>query len=159
MSDSELTIEITVGVVASYVGNHKVAAVDLPHLIRTVYGAFTGSPEAAPEARALGPTRAQIRKSVTPEAIISFEDGRGYKTLRRHLTTLGLTPQSYREKWGLPADYPMVAAAYHDRRSAIAKALGFGKKVVAPEPAAPPRKKARKPRSAKSTAAQEGTAS
>ena len=154
MSDSEPMIEMTAAVVAAYVGNHKVALADLPQLIATVHGAFTGSPEAMPEEPEVGLTRAQIRKSVTPEAIISFEDGRGFKALRRHLTTLGLTPQSYREKWGLPEDYPMVAAAYSERRSAMAKALGFGKKVAAPDPAAPPPKKARKPRAAKTKAAQ-----
>mgnify|MGYP002381809989 CR=1 FL=1 len=73
-------------------------------------------------------TPAQVRKSITPEALISFEDGRSYKTLRRHLATHGLTPDEYREKWGLPADYPMVSANYSAARSAMAKSLGLGQK-------------------------------
>jgi predicted transcriptional regulator len=71
-------------------------------------------------------TAAQIRRSVTPDAIVSFEDGRAYKTLRRHLTMKGLTPEQYREKWGLPRDYPMVAPSYSAQRSQLAKALGLG---------------------------------
>jgi predicted transcriptional regulator len=73
-------------------------------------------------------TRAQIRKSITPDALISFEDGKPYKTLRRHLATRGLTPAQYREKWGLPSDYPMVSANYSEARSTLAKALGLGQR-------------------------------
>jgi predicted transcriptional regulator len=156
-----MTLELTATVVASYIGNHQVAASDLPALIRTVYAAFGDEPEATATAAPAGLTRTQIRKSVRPDAIVSFEDGRAYKLLRRHLTVLGLTPQSYREKWGLPADYPMVAPAYHERRSTLAKTIGLGRKPLAPEPAsAPPEpapaapapaaaKRARKPRAAK----------
>ena len=149
MSDSELTIEMTVEVVTSYVGNHKVATADLPQLIRTVHGAFADSPEATPQAPDVRLTRARIRRSITREAIISFEDGRSFKALRGHLTALGLTPHSYREKWGLPADYPMVAPAYSERRSEMAKGPRLRKKAVAPELLAPPPKKARKLRPAR----------
>lgn len=72
-------------------------------------------------------TPAQIRASVQPDYLVSFEDGRQYKTLKRHLHTHGLTPAAYREKWGLPADYPLTAASYSARRSALAKANGLGK--------------------------------
>lgn len=73
-------------------------------------------------------TPAQIRKSLTEDGLVSFEDGRPYKTLRRHLTTRGLTPDQYRQKHGLPADYPMVAPSYSARRSELAKSLGLGQK-------------------------------
>ncbi len=69
---------------------------------------------------------AQIRKSVQHDRLISFIDGKAYKTLKRHLTANGLTPEAYREKFGLPVDYPMVAAAYSERRSSLAKAHGLG---------------------------------
>ncbi len=73
-------------------------------------------------------TPAQIQRSISPEALMSFEDGRSYKTLRPHLTRLGLTPDAYREKWGLPQNYPMVAQTYSDHRSRRAKGIGFGQK-------------------------------
>ena len=72
------------------------------------------------------PTPAQIKKSITPDALISFEDGKSYKTLRRHLTLRGLTPEAYRAKYGLSADYPMTAASYSAQRSELARALGLG---------------------------------
>ncbi len=70
-----------------------------------------------------------MRKSITPETLISFEDGRPYKTLKRHLAGRGLTPEQYRQKWGLPADYPMVSPNYSAARSQMAKSLGLGRKV------------------------------
>lgn len=95
---------------------------------------------------------AQIRKSVTHDHIVSFEDGRPYKTLRRHLTLRGLSPEAYREKWGLPRDYPMTAASYSAQRSELARALGLGQQrrkdrtaVTANEPAAAaPKSRSRK---------------
>jgi predicted transcriptional regulator len=137
------TIELTAEVVASYVRNHHVSASDVPALIRTIFDAFVGEPateNAGAAVREL--TKAQIRRSVTRDAIISFEDGRGYKMLSRHLAKCGLTPTGYREKWGLPHDYPMVAPTYHELRSALAKARGLGRR---PAPPTAPRK-ARKPR-------------
>ena len=95
--------------------------------------------------RDAGLTKAQIRRSVTPDAIISFEDGRGYKLLRRHLASHNLTPAAYCSKWGLPSDYPMAAPAYSAERSVLAKARGLGRKPASPEPPAPVTKKARKP--------------
>lgn len=145
------TIELTAEVVASYIGNHQVAPSELPALIRSVYGAFAGEPDAASEAAVATLTKAQIRKSVTSDAIISFEDGRGYKMLRRHLAAHDLTPAAYRAKWGLPPDYPMVAPTYHEQRSAMAVARGLGRKVAVATPAPP--KKAWTPRSPKAPAA------
>jgi predicted transcriptional regulator len=72
------------------------------------------------------PTPSQIRKSIRDDGIVSFVDGKSYKTLKRHLTKHGLDPQSYRERYGLPADYPVVAPSYAARRSALAKAIGLG---------------------------------
>ncbi|MFX7156016.1 MucR family transcriptional regulator, partial [Acinetobacter baumannii] len=68
-----------------------------------------------------------IRRSITADALVSFEDGKPYRTLRRHLTTRGLTPEAYRAKWGLPSDYPLVAASYSQQRSTLAQSLGLGR--------------------------------
>ena len=92
------------------------------------------------------PTPAQIRKSISPDVLISFEDGRPYKTLRRHLSVRGLTPEQYREKWGLPNDYPMVSPNYSATRSQMAKQLGLGGREsggASQAPAAPRRKSTR----------------
>lgn len=86
-------------------------------------------------------TRAQINKSITPDALISFEDNRGYKTLKRHLSSRGLTPQQYREKRGLPGDYPMTAPSYSEARSSMAKSLGLGRKAAPPAKVRPGRKR------------------
>ena len=137
-------IELTADLVSAYVANNHVRAADLPSLIATTYAALTGlTPISAPAAPTIEkPTPAQIKKSITPDALISFEDGKGYKTLRRHLTLRGLTAEAYRTKHGLPADYPMTAAAYSEQRSALAKSLGLGQqrrktavpKATPPEP-------------------------
>ena len=132
MSEVEVTpqtnhIDLAADIVSAYLSNNHVAAGDLPGLIASVHAAVTGLSQAAataePETKA---TAAQIRKSITPEALISFEDGKPYKTLRRHLTIRGLSPEAYRAKHGLPADYPMVAASYSEQRSSLAKSLGLG---------------------------------
>lgn len=83
------------------------------------------------------PTSAQIKKSIAPEGLISFLDGKLYKTLKRHLTGRGLDPHSYRERFGLPRDYPMVATDYAARRSALAKSIGLGRIRLQDEEAAP----------------------
>lgn len=122
------TLELTTGIVASYVQNNRIAANELPDLIQKVHGALTRVGEPLPAASETAKASAsQIRKSVTPEALISFEDGKPYRLLKRHLNTLGLTPQQYRAKWGLPPDYPMTAPAYAQRRSEFAKAAGLGR--------------------------------
>ncbi|MDB5558985.1 MAG: transcriptional regulator, MucR family, partial [Enterovirga sp.] len=77
-----------------------------------------------------------IKKSITPDYLISLEDGRQYKSLKRHLSGRGLTPEQYRTKWGLPADYPMVAPSYAKQRSELAKALGLGRPRNKPAPVA-----------------------
>ncbi|MCJ2040633.1 MucR family transcriptional regulator [Methylobacterium sp. J-059] len=115
-------------IVSAYISNNHVQVGELPNLIVSVYASLTGLgrqvPPVSPEVEK--PTPAQVRKSVTPDALISFEDGKSYKTLRRHLTLRGLTPEAYRAKWGLPADYPMTTANYSAQRSELARSLGLG---------------------------------
>jgi predicted transcriptional regulator len=147
VSETATSIELAAEVVASYVANHRIATGELPALIKSVNDAFATSP--APSAPAVsGPTKAQIRKSVTAEALVSFEDGRRYRVLHRHLAKHALTPEAYRAKWGLPHDYPMVSPAYHEQRSALAKARGLGRRAAPPQPAPEP-SRARKSRAQK----------
>ena len=139
-------IELAVDIVAAYVSNNSVPPSDLPSLIGGVHTALTSLSTSARLSNVpvekISP--AQIRKSVTHDHIVSFEDGRPYKTLRRHLTLRGLSPEAYREKWGLPRDYPMTAASYSAQRSELARALGLGQQrrkdraAASPEPDAPP---------------------
>ena len=125
-------IEIVSELVSAYVSNNHVATADLPALIASVHGALsslTNGAVATAETASPSPekpTAAQIRKSMTRDALISFIDWKPYKTLKRHLTKNGFDPASYRAQFGLPADYPMVAAAYSEIRSGLAKSLGLG---------------------------------
>lgn len=119
--------ELTAQIVAAFVQKNRIAATELPHLIGLVHRSLASVGPAAPQAaQARKLTPAQIRKSVTHDAVTSFEDGRPYKSLKRHLARHGLTPAEYREKWGLPPDYPMVAPSYSEARSALAKSAGLG---------------------------------
>ena len=122
-------IELAAEVIAAFVGNNSVPMSELPALIQAVHAAVVrlevGGDEASPRDEAKTPA-VSIRKSVTPDYLICLEDGKQFKSLRRHLTALGLTPEQYREKWNLPSDYPMVAANYAAQRSALAKKIGLG---------------------------------
>ncbi|MBX9660602.1 MAG: MucR family transcriptional regulator [Nitrospiraceae bacterium] len=124
-------IDLTRDLAAAYVANNSVPISELPGLIQGLHAALTrlgqGRAEPTPEETHEKPTSAQIRKSVTPDGLVSFLDGRTYKTLKRHLTGHGLDPVSYRQRYGLPADYPMVAASYAAQRSALAKSIGLGR--------------------------------
>jgi predicted transcriptional regulator len=119
-------------IVADYVANNKISPEQVQILIREVYEALcalgTSDPIEAHEdsIAARKPTTAEIRKSITPEAIISFIDGKPYKMLKRHLTTQGFTPDTYRSTFGLPADYPVTASNYSAARSKLAKNIGLG---------------------------------
>lgn len=133
--DNDHLRELVADVAAAYFSNTHVPAADIPLVIQQIAASLTAvsggaAPvqEAAEEPAAPKLTAAQIRKSILPDALISFEDGKSYRTLKRHLSTRGLTPEQYREKWGLPRDYPMVAASYSEARSAMAKSLGLGRK-------------------------------
>ncbi|MGE7416742.1 MucR family transcriptional regulator [Methylobacterium tarhaniae] len=115
-------------IVSAYVANNSVPVADLSGLIASVHGALAGlgAPAAPVEERPTPPI--PVRKTVTPDHIVSLEDGKPYKTLKRHLAGRGMTPEQYRVKWGLPADYPMVAANYAAQRSELAKTNGLGRK-------------------------------
>lgn len=126
-------IALTADVVAAYVSNNPVPAAELPALISQVFaslkGVTGGEKVEAPEP--LKPA-VPIKKSVTPEYIVCLEDGKKFKSLKRHLNVhYGLTPDEYRAKWGLKADYPMVAPNYAAQRSSLAKASGLGRKAAA----------------------------
>ncbi|MDR7230311.1 putative transcriptional regulator [Caulobacter sp. BE264] len=141
-------IGLTADVVAAFVGNNTVAVADLPNLIKTVHAALSGAEAPALEAaeETVKLTAGQIRKSITPDALISFLDGKPYKTLKRHLTTHGVTIAEYKARFGLPNDYPTTAPAYSEARSAMAKALGLGqggRKAKAPAKAPTKTTKAR----------------
>ncbi|WP_448581115.1 MucR family transcriptional regulator [Thermaurantiacus sp.] len=120
-------LALTSDIVSSHVANNSVAVGDVPQLIQSVYAALAAlaRPEAAPAPR---PEPAvPIRSSVKPDYIVCLEDGKKLKMLKRHLmTAYGMTPEQYRAKWGLPADYPMVAPNYAEARRALAKQIGLG---------------------------------
>lgn len=122
-------IELTADVVSAYVSNNPVPVGELPALIDRVHAALKGTIGSMPEKPEPLIPAVPVRKSVTPDFIISLEDGKKFKSLKRHLSThYGLTPDEYRAKWGLPADYPMVAPNYAAARSALAKTMGLGRK-------------------------------
>ena len=123
-------IELTAEIVAAYVSNNNVASSDISMLINEVHIALhrTAAGAVVAELEPLMPA-VPIRKSVTPDSIVCLEDGKKFKSLKRHLRThYDLTPEEYREKWGLPSDYPMVAPNYAKARSALAKEMGLGQK-------------------------------
>lgn len=135
MSDHDTAadlVALTGQVVAAYVAHNSVPVADLPGLIASVHGALSRLGAAEPEPVKLEPP-VPIRKTVTPDHLISLEDGKPYKSLKRHLTTRGLTPEEYRRKWGLPHDYPMVAATYAAQRSELAKSSGLGQSRAKPK--------------------------
>ncbi|OHV70769.1 transcriptional regulator [Mesorhizobium sp. LCM 4577] len=133
MADDTLNlIELTAEIVSAYVGNNAVPVASLPDLIQSVNSSLSkiGQP-AEPEKVALTPA-VNPKRSVFPDYIICLEEGKKFKSLKRHLTThYNLTPEQYREKWGLARDYPMVAPNYAAQRSALAKASGLGRKTAA----------------------------
>jgi predicted transcriptional regulator len=122
----------TAEIVANYVAHNQVSPAQTQTLIHEVYKALKGlstlpAPEVQDETVATPKlTAAQIRKSITPEAIISFIDGKPYKMLKKHLTTQGFTPQTYRSTFGLPGDYPVTSSNYSAARSKLAKNIGLG---------------------------------
>ena len=131
MSESVATsnyIELAADIVSAYVSNNSVPSGDLPSLISDVHGALLRVAGGQVEAPAEAPKPAvAVKKSVTPDYIVCLEDGKKFKSLKRHLRTqYSMTPEQYREKWGLPADYPMVAPNYAKARSELAKEMGLG---------------------------------
>lgn len=128
--NAELLIELTAEIVAAYVGNNTVSSSELPALIASIHGALGGVTSAAPvEIVEKQKPAVPVRRSVNTDYIICLEDGQKFKSLKRHLMThYNLTPEQYREKWDLPSDYPMVAPAYAEARSRLAKEMGLGQK-------------------------------
>src|SRR5208337_5435272 len=130
-SDSEpsKSIELAAEIVAAFVANNSLPISELPALIHSVHAALTGvasgSASAAPSVEKKEPA-VSIRKSITSDYLVCLDDGKKFKSLRRHLATLGMTPDQYRAKWGLPSDYPMVAPNYAAARSQLAKRSGLG---------------------------------
>ena len=129
MEKSEL-VELTADIVSAYVSNNTVVAGDLPALINDVHDALSKATlrSTQPPVEALKPA-IPVKKSVTPDYIICLEDGKKFKSLKRHIRThYNLSPEEYREKWGLPHDYPMVAPNYAAARSDLAKKMGLGQR-------------------------------
>lgn len=159
MADAEIEtrfVDLTAEIVSSYVTKNAVAPQELSQLIAEVHGALqkTAAGEAEPEPEPLKPA-VPIKKSMTPDFLICLEDGKQFKSLKRHLRThYDLSPEEYRQRWGLPSDYPMVAPNYAAARSALAKKMGLGqqRKAAAKAPAAKPAR-ARKPKASKKIAA------
>jgi predicted transcriptional regulator len=125
--NNEMLITLTADIVAAHVSNNSVSVSDLPTLISNVHNALSGLSSTEVAAPILEPA-VPVRNSVKKDYIICLEDGKKLKMLKRHLMThYGMTPDDYRAKWGLPADYPMVAPAYAETRRVLAKAIGLGR--------------------------------
>jgi predicted transcriptional regulator len=127
-TDNSSFIELAADIVSAYVSNNSVSASDLPSLIGDVHGALLRVSTGVQEVQVEAPKPAvSVKKSVTPDHIVCLEDGKKFKSLKRHLRTqYNMSPEEYREKWGLPSDYPMVAPNYAAARSNLAKQMGLG---------------------------------
>jgi predicted transcriptional regulator len=137
------TLSLTADIVGAYVSKNSLPAAALTDLIGQVHQSLSGL---SSRGTIVPPTplvpAVPIKKSVTPDYIISLEDGRKFKSMKRYLGLRGMTPAEYRQKWGLPADYPMVAPNYAAARSQLAKSMGLGRKAL---PVVPAKTKAKKP--------------
>ena len=126
---NEMLITLTSDIVAAHVSNNSVAVEDVAGLIGNVYSALAGLGHAAPVEEKLPEPAVSVRASVKPDYIVCLEDGKKLKMLKRHLMThYNLTPEQYRARWNLPADYPMVAPNYAEKRRDLAKKIGLGRK-------------------------------
>jgi predicted transcriptional regulator len=135
MSNEQVTapelLKLTSQIVSSHVSNNAVGMQDLPELIQRVYASLSGLGQPPAEAKEELRPAVPIKKSVTDDYIVCLEDGKKMKMLKRHLaTSYNMTPEQYREKWGLPADYPMVAPTYSKKRQRLAKENGLGRNRV-----------------------------
>ena len=138
----ETLITLTSDIVAAHVSNNSVAVSDLPVLIGNVYTALAGLNPSQPAAEPLPEPAVSIRSSIKNDHIVCLEDGKKLKMLKRHLMTrYSMTPDQYRQRWNLPADYPMVAPAYAEKRRELAKKIGLGRK-----PATAPKRAGRPPK-------------
>ena len=158
-SESQELIALTAEIVAAHVSNNSVPTAEVATLIQSVYGALQSIGGPAPEPQPEKPKGAvSVRSSIKPEFLISMIDGKPYKMLRRHISQHGYTPETYRETFGLPRDYPMVASNYAEQRRELAHKIGLGRKprsaaveenVAAVDPveeAATPKRRGRKPK-------------
>lgn len=153
-ADTEMLMTLTADIVAAHVSHNSVAAADVGGLIEKVHGALRGlgvpaEPVEPFEQKPKGAV--SIRASIKPDHIVSMIDGKPYKMLKRHLSQNGYTPETYRDAFGLPKDYPMVAASYAEQRRTLAKKIGLGRKLKAAPEAVESPKAARKPRAKKAT--------
>lgn len=131
------TVSIAADIVAAYVSNNPLPVGELPKLIGDIHAALQGLGTPVMEPAAKQEPAVSVRKSVTPDFIICLEDGKKFKSLKRHIGVhYNLSPEEYRQKWNLPADYPMVAPNYAATRSALAKSIGLGRKAATPTPVA-----------------------
>ena len=161
--DGQTILTLTAQIVSAHVSNNSVSSEALPDLIRHVHQALSGVGQPVAEPEKLQPA-VPVKRSVFPDYIVCLEDGKKLKMLKRHLqSAYSMTPDQYRERWGLPSDYPMVAPNYAERRSALARQIGLGRKdggrpvddepapeeEVAPEDTAPKPKATRRKRTAK----------
>ena len=131
MSDQQVDVNellsLTADIVSSHVSNNGVPINELPQLIQEVYATLANLNKDSSSPKAIPEPAVPVRKSITPDFIVCLEDGKKLKMLKRHIkTAYNLTPEQYREKWGLPADYPMVAPKYADQRRELAKKIGLG---------------------------------
>ncbi len=127
-NDNDDLLKLTEKIVSSHVSNNAISSADLPEIIKTVYAAL-GNVKTAGEAPPTPEPAVPIKRSVTPNVIVCLEDGKKFKVLKRHLKTdHNMTPKEYRERWGLPGDYPIVAPKYAEKRSQLAKKIGLGTK-------------------------------
>jgi predicted transcriptional regulator len=144
---SETLISLTSDIVAAHVSNNNVAVEDMPTLIQNVYGALQGLGATQPVEERPEPA-VSIRASIKPDYLVCLEDGKKMKMLKRYLMTqYGMTPEQYRARWNLPADYPMVAPEYAEKRRKLAKDIGLGRK--------PGQKRGRRPKAAVAAATAE----
>ncbi len=140
-SEASDQIELAAEIVSAFVSRNSLPVAELPALINSVHSALvklaSGAVTAEPEAPV---PVVSVRKSITPDYLICLDDGRRFKSLRRHLASLGMSPEQYRTKWGLPANYPMVAANYAAERSRLAKKIGLGQIRKAGKPSSKPKR-------------------
>ena len=127
--NNDALVGLVADIVSAYVSNNSVPTADLPNLIATTHAAITGlrAEAAAPVVEEKPTPAVTIKKSITADYIVCLEDGKKFKSLKRHLrSAYGMTPEEYRARWGLPVDYPMVAPSYAEARSSLAKKMGLG---------------------------------
>ena len=127
--DQNDVLRMAVDIVSAYIANNTVPATEVPDVINTVYNSLTSLDDGGKATTEMAKTAISVRRSVTPEFIVCLEDGKRFKMLKRHLrAAYDMSPEEYRLKWSLPADYPMVAPNYSAQRSTFAKKIGLGRK-------------------------------